>query len=319
MRVLIDTNLWSEVANQRAGDELAYAARAGKKQLLVAPTVIEELRGRPLPEARKASLQVATRCEWKRLMPDAYNESQELKAEILRLRPQWVRQSPSLKEVHRLRYDWVKRKGGYWDRARQDISEPDTNESLRGESELRLAREQSRSIRQRVHKSGAQGGNTPLQDVAYIPTEGTRGWTGKPVEYWRMPSLAIARAELQIYASPYREWLDSEVDVLTMLYEEASMNRLWLHELDPSRVPRQWLRGAFEFLQAWSKVTDGNPADSAFAGYLVDADFVLSADQNFVRFAKRCHSEAPFLTARAQVTSSGATGVQDLIAFLRHE
>jgi hypothetical protein len=133
-----------------------------------------------------------------------------------------------------------------------------------------------------------------------------------------MPSLVIAKAELQVYASPYREWLDSEVDVFTMLYEEASMNRLWLHELDPSNVPRQWLRGAFEFLQAWSQVTDGTPGDSALAGYLVDADYALSADRNFVRFAERCHSEAPFPTARSQVISGGATGVQDLISFLRH-
>lgn len=317
MRVLIDTNLWSEVANQRAGDELAYAARKGKKQLLVTPTVIEELRARSRHDTRRASLQVATRSEWKRLMPDAYNECQELKSEIRRLRPQWMFPTPSFKEVHRLRHDWIKRKGSYWDRAREDSIEPVTDESQRRDSELQLARAQSYEIRQRIHQSGLQGGNTHLQYVGHMPPQGTRGWSGEPVEYWRMPSLVKTREELGVYASPYREWIDCEVDVFAMLYDEASMNQMWLHELDPRNVPRQWLRGAFEFLQGWFKVTDGTPCDSALAGFLVDADFTLSADKNFIRFADRCHREAPFTTAQAQVISGSASGVQELIDFLR--
>lgn len=317
MRVLIDTNLWSEVANQRAGDELAHAVRKGKKQLLVTPTVIEELRDRSRLDARRASLQVATRSDWIRLMPDAYNECQELKSEIRRLRPQWMLPNPSLKEVHRLRDDWIKREGSYWDRAREDSIEPVTDESQRRDSELQLARAQSREIRQRIHQSGVQGGSTHLQHVGHMPSPGTRGWTGKPVEYWRMPSLLTTREELQVYSSPYREWMDSEVDVFAMLYDEASMNQMWLHELDPRNVPRQWLRGAFEFLQGWFKVTDGTPCDSALAGFLVDADFALSADKNFIRFADRCYREAPFPTAQAQLISGGANGVQELIDFLR--
>ena len=55
--------------------------------------------------------------------------------------------------------------------------------------------------------------------------------------------------------------LDSEIDVPAMLSSTESMNRLWLHELDPAAVPRQWLRGSFEFLQAWHKVTTGTPGD----------------------------------------------------------
>lgn len=45
-----------------------------------------------------------------------------------------------------------------------------------------------------------------------------------------------------------REWIDAEIDVAAMMSDAASMNHLWLHEMDPRDVPRQWLRGAFEFL-----------------------------------------------------------------------
>lgn len=119
-----------------------------------------------------------------------------------------------------------------------------------------------------------------------------------------------------IYASPYREWLDSEVDVMSMLADRESMNWLWLHELDARNVPRQWMRGSFEFLMAWHKVTRGTPADCTLATYLMEADVVVSADKNFVYFANRCNAEAPFETAKAVKARGGDEAVHDLFALI---
>ena len=70
------------------------------------------------------------------------------------------------------------------------------------------------------------------------------------MEYQRLPCPYFYQAELMISASPVREWLDNEFDVFAMLADTKSMNRLWLHELDPRQVPRQRLRGAVEFPQS---------------------------------------------------------------------
>jgi hypothetical protein len=101
-----------------------------------------------------------------------------------------------------------------------------------------------------------------------------------------------------------------------MLSSTESMNRLWLHELDPAAVPRQWLRGSFEFLQAWHKVTTGTPGDTRLATHLVDADIIVSADKNFVRFAERCREEAPFKIGKALRAQANRAGVDEVLDWI---
>ncbi|MDG9929040.1 MULTISPECIES: hypothetical protein [unclassified Pseudomonas] len=248
-------------------------------------------------------------------MPEIYSECEELKGEIKRARPEWIIPNPRMKEVHRLRYDWVRRTGGYWDRVRRGVTQDSTTESLRCEQESRLAVEESFAIRERLKR--AKGAPTEnLQHVGFLPEPSTRGWLGKPVHYWRAPSLHFFTKELQVYASAVREWLDSEVDVFAMLASSESMNRLWLHELDPAGVPRQWLRGSFEFLQAWHKVTNGTPSDSRLATHLLDADVIVSADKNFVRFADRCRVEAPFTIGKPVLIPAARAGVDELLRLI---
>lgn len=316
MRLFLDTNVWSYFSDHDAGADLAKVARIAGAQIVVSPGVVDELKALPSAEARRRALKLVGRADWVRLMPEIYSECCEIKAEIRRLRPEWLLPNPKLAYVNQLRYDWVRRAGGYWHRAAQDVAELETDESVRADEELRLAREESYSIRKRLSAQKVQAGDTHLQDVGYIPDDGTVGWDGVPVAYWRVPSLHFFRRELQIYASPVREWLDSEVDVAAMLANPALMNHLWLHELSDSATPRQWLRGAFEFLQGWHRVTDGTPGDSCLATHLVEADRLITADKNFARFATRCNTEAPFRTAVACRVAGGRTGVDETLGIV---
>jgi hypothetical protein len=315
MRLFLDTNVWSYVADCGAGSDLASAAMRSKAEIVVSPAVVDEATALPNEGARKRVLALVTDPQWKRLMPESFSESVEVKQEILRLRPAWKVASPKLAEVNRLRYDWVRRSGGFWHRAREGVAPKKTDESLRADREFEIAKGESYQIRQRL--VGARpAADTHLQHVAGLPDAGTPGWSGDPVHYWRVPSLYFFRSELLIYASPVREWIDAEVDVGAMMSDAASMNRLWLHEMDPHNVPRQWLRGAFEFLQAWHKVTDGTPGDSRLATHLAEVDQFVSADKNFVRFAERCRDEAPFRLAQARCVSGGRDGVDQLLALV---
>lgn len=315
MRLFLDTNVWSYVADWGAGSDLASAARRSKAEIVVSPAVADEAMALPDEQARKRVLALVTDPQWKRLMPESFSESVEVKKEVLRLRPEWQVVTPKLTEVNRLRYDWVRRRGGFWNRARAGVAPKVTDESLRADREFALAKEESYRIRQRLIGTRSAG-DTHLQHVAGLPDAGTPGWSGEPVHYWRVPSLYFFRSELLIYASPVREWIDTEVDVAAMMFDPASMNRLWLHEMDPRNVPRQWLRGAFEFLQAWHKVTDGTPGDSRLATHLVEVDQFVSADKNFIRFADRCRDEAPFSLAHARRVSGGRDGVDQLLALV---
>ena len=315
MRFFLDTNIWSYIANEDAGSELAMRARAAGVEIVVSSAVVDEVQQLPVPDARRKVIRLLTENDWKRLMPEVFSECSEVKAELIRLRPEWVIAKPNMREFNRVRYDWVRRTGGFWDRARREIDSPPTNESVRREQEENLAVEQSFAIRERLKKI-RPGSETHLQHVGHIPETGTPGWTGKPVHYWRVPSLHMFKSELQIYESAIREWLDSEIDVPAMLSSTESMNRLWLHELDPAAVPRQWLRGSFEFLQAWHKVTTGTPGDSRLATHLVDAEVIISADKNFVRFAERCREEAPFKIGKTLLAKANRAGVDEVLQWI---
>ncbi|MEH6387090.1 MAG: PIN domain-containing protein [Pseudomonas profundi] len=315
MRFFLDTNIWSYIANEDAGRELAIRARKAGVQIVVSPAVVDEVQQLPVLEARRKVIRLLTEKDWKRLMPEVFNECAELKSEIRRLRPEWIIAEPNMREFNRVRYDWVRQSRGFWDRARREIDSPPMNEGVRREQEERLAVQQSFAIRERLKKTKS-GSETHLQHIGFIPEADTPGWTGKPVDYWRVPSLHLFKSELRIYESAISEWLDSEIDIPAMLSSPESMNRLWLHELDPESVPRQWLRGSFEFLQAWHKVTTGTPGDSRLATHLIDADVIISADKNFVRFAERCRKEAPFKIGKTLRAQANRAGVNEVLQWI---
>ena len=314
MHLLLDTNVWSYFADHEAGEDLARTARAAGVRVAVSPVTVEEVRRIGKTEVRQRLLRLVAREGWLRLMPEAYSECVEVKSEIKRLRPGWVLPSPKLAEINRLRYDWVRRVGGYWDRAARDVTPAKTDESERAARKLQLAREESSAIRRHIATEKLHGEQTDLRLVAGIP-EGTAtiGWDGNPVEYWRVPSLHLFRTELLVYTSPAREWLDSEIEVAAMLAEPASMNRLWLSEMSATAVPRQWLRRAMEFLQAWRTVTPGTPGDCSLATHLVEVDDFITTDKNFANFGQRCRTEAPFRTATVSWIPGGRNGVDEAL------
>lgn len=319
MRFFLDTNVWSYIANEGVGSDLAKCTRIAGNEVAIAPAVVDEVQQMSDVEGRRTLIRLVTEKHWTRLMPEVFSECAEVKSEILRLRPEWRIAEPNMKEFNQLRYDWVRTKKGFWDRARQGVKTAATNESVRRDEEARLAVEQSFAIRMRLKDIKKPGGETHLQYAGHMPEVGTPGWSGESVDYWRVPSLHMFKTELQVYASAVSEWLDSEIDVHAMLSSPESMNRLWLHEFDPALVPRQWLRGSFEFLQAWHKVTTGTPGDSRLATHLVDADVIISSDKNFARFAERCRAEAPFKVGKTLRAQANRAGVDQVLKWVSGE
>jgi hypothetical protein len=315
MKVLLDSNVWRYFADHDGGNELVTIAKVQGIEIAVAPALVFEARALMDELTRKKILKLLANPSWKRVMPEAFLEAEEFKAIVRHFRPEWLIASPDLREVERLRLDWEIAEGGFWSRAANDIAPPITDESLRAEQEHALARRESKEIRERVFSRGQKYSPIPLSSVHGIPGE-MPGWLGEPVEYWRVPSLFQIRSELEIYASPYREWIDSEVDITAISTSPESLTKLWFYEIAAIDAPRQWIRGAYEYLQAFHKYTPGAPVDSQIASHLVDVDALISADRNFVRFAQTCRDDAPFALAQPYLVSGGAKGVEETLALL---
>lgn len=316
MKVLLDSNVWRYLADQNASAALQKCVTESDIEIVVTPSLVFETLELLNEPVRKSILKLQALPIWTRLMPETFLEIEEIKASIRRYRPEWIINNPDMTQVNQLARDWTESDGGFWARAGADIAPPTTNESIRLEIEHHLARLESQKIRANLLSRGQTLPKVSLCDVFGNPPASIPGWLGAPVEYWRVPSLHVMWNELQIYASPYREWIDSEVDINAIFESPDKFTQLWYYQMSAEDTPRQWLRGAFEYLQAYHKVTSGNPVDSQLASHLIDVDVIVSADRNFIRFVEKCKKDAPFAVAEPYRIAGGEKGVEDLLAKL---
>src|SRR5262249_47322877 len=101
------------------------------------------------------------------------------------------------------------------------------------------------------------------------------------------------------------------------LYDPGELDhwvRFWFYDVDLHAVPRRWLRWAFDYLQAFRKVTDGTPCDTQLATYLPEADIVLSSDGGFIDRIEECRKYAPcFLPAAERLPPQRPQNAYDLL------
>lgn len=311
MKLLLDTNVWSYIADAQALPKL-LGARKRNMEFLVAPASVAEARGLSDAKLRRRLLTVMTHPAWKRLMAETYLESKEIKQALQAARPDWAIDGDQ-RDFKKFRHYFLRSKGGFWDAAKDDATLPVTDESRREQAENALARQEVRDIRDQF-KNGARTGATDhlqknMVDVKTLLLE-TRS-----IEYWRVESAYVLQNELRVYTSPYRECLDCFLNVEVMLTDTAGFNQVWFNEVRPEQLKRQWLRSSMNYLQRWHKPTDGSPADSQLASHLIDADHFVTADKNFARCIEKIHAEAPFATAKPLKISAGAAGIEELVAF----
>jgi hypothetical protein len=318
MKVFLDTNIWRYIADADAFNTLATAASDNGVELVVAPALVHEIRQLRDDTLRKKILKMVTSSSMVRLMPEAYLEAEEIKKVFEKYRRDWLIQAPDCSEIDILVDDYKNPVSGFWTNAENDTSPPATDESQRGEMEHELAQQESKEIRRRmIDAKSLLPASLDLKKV-YFPLAVEQPESNRElVEYWRVPSLYFFKTEFEVHTSPYREWLDYFIDVSNIKAQSDSLTELWYRDILSSELPRQWLRGAFEYLQSFHKTTSGTPGDSQLSSHLTDVDVVMSADKNFIRLVKQCRKDAPFTIAQEYLISAGADGVEEVFRHMR--
>jgi hypothetical protein len=314
MLILLDSNVWRYVLDANASVKLQLAAAKSRHRIAIAPAVLYEALRMKAPALRARLSEVMTRPAWQRLMPEAYSESLELKDEIGRLHPEWLREKADVTLYKQIRSDWRKASGGFWSRAREAPHlEHSHIMTLEGISVV-SARDQARKRREKyMGKEPARFQDLRLQSLQVQLTGPHPGWSGEPVEAWRVGSWLHMTHQLTDDSSAHAEWLTGEVDLQVAMFDLAGWTRFWLHEVEAQRLPRMWLRWAMEHMQSFQKVTDGTPVDAQIASHAMDVDLIVSADSRFVAMCQRCQQDAPFKTAGAAAVPSGQAGVEELL------
>jgi hypothetical protein len=316
MQILLDTNVWRYLVDSELHDDLYRTACHSGVQIAVAPTILIETLRLGDSALRKKIVEVQTRDCWERLMPDAYLECEDVKREMLRYHPQWALPKKDTARFRKLRYDWVRAKGGFWSAARTETGALAAHYASRDSSVLEKAREQARDAREAVLRRRQV--IVGRKSLAEIPGS----WTtpdGKKVETdgWRVYASAVWETVLRTENSPFQQWLSCDIDVnLLMTYYARQYLDFWAYEVQPSSVPRAWIRAAMFALQSEHKTTDGTPTDAAIAVHLPDVDLIISADKNFVSIANRCQDEAPVKMGRAFLIQGGEDGIKQLFEFI---
>jgi len=316
MLVLLDTNIWRYLVDGGFGDSLFQETRRSNKRVAIAPAVIIESLRMSDPKLRNKIIELQTRGCWERLMPDSFLECEDVKREMLTIHPEWALEEENSNLFRKLRYDWLRSKGGFWEKVRVETEKVANHYRLRDSSTLEEVRSQLRDARKSVVDTGNRILNTNSLDD--LKGSWRDGRTGEKivVDAWRVYAVTIWSNMLS-RESAFRQWLGCAIDLDFLLMHRASdFVNFWQSEVQQEKVPREWLRAAIYAMQSERKVTDGNPTDSAISTHAIDVDLIVSADKNLVAMLNRLQDEAPFRTAHGILVQAGNAGIEELLQIL---
>jgi hypothetical protein len=320
MRLIIDTNIWSRLADHHQQYPFARLVREKGLEVVVPPATLLEVMWTPDRAARKAAVRLVCRDTWRRLKTEAESEANDLVGEINRLRPKWLRTQPDPGIVADLERFWLR---AIWELARSGdrrlLADAQTKGAAERASILNLQRTQQAQWREEgIFRSLEEAQKAirtlrlgPGSDPNQTRQAELEGWeAGTSVEPWRWYIRAIlwdALAQAPIRTAftgehtTYADWVGAYVDLSTLRASQRDFGHLLLYEVDEKRMPRAWLRWAVHFAQHSARLGQGNPVDAQLATYLVEADLFVTNDR---RLARSLKPSARALSPRAQPPST---------------
>lgn len=309
--MLLDSNVWRYVVDEKANGALLNFARNGRFEILIAPAVLYEALRLKDALLRNTLIQLMTHRAFFRPMPEAYSEAMEILDEIKSLRPAWLRDEPDLQFFSRLEADWRKKTGGFWVRCKRW---PEREAELVCSSErdtMSQAHAQAKTARLEIMKSNWKR-NPPMDKTYAMFQSPVAGWKGDEFEAWRMDALTSLTFALKQTEGAYYDWLAPFIKLDAGLLESGDWTAFWVYDADKSRVPRQWLRWAFSFAQRFRTTTPGTPADSQLSTYFLESDLVVTADQALLEILEEVRPYAPCKLPFGHLIPGGTAGVQSL-------
>ena len=285
MRLYLDSNIYSYV--EESGDATAVREylRRGGVTVLASEAVLLEAGAIPDRNARLLRLEVIRRVSTSLIHPPfSHRQSIEVRDEIRRCRPGWLRARPDESEIER----FLTRALRQWKRLRNDClfdpglgmpayreaAEPAVAEFLGGQRSMRQLLLNSRSVEFVAGSEEYQPFLAPLDQSE---------------RHWRLNSASIWARALE--GSPaMRDYADYLGPYVRLPSEPRDWMLFWLRDVRPEAMPAGRLHAAVEFLQPTERVTHGNAIDPHHAVHLLDSDLFLTADRSFFSVLRQVHS-----------------------------
>lgn len=325
MRVILDTNVWTYIGER--GEREAFEALEQDLDLtvVVPPSLLLEALRTPVPDIRALVVQAMTSRRGTRVhpLPEARLEADEVVAECLHLRPSWLRRFPLSANVTPLERFWTR---AIWQEAAADPTR--VAMALSSETEKIVAN--IHAIQHENKTAFMEAGfrlddSEPWVELDAAEDAEQLGWEGGRIEAWRYEACAIwwralvvapLLAQVRAMDTSYADWAGALLNLAVVARDRASWNHLWYHEVDPSKMPRIWLRSVVPWAQLQTRLGSGNARDAQHAAYLYDADLLITADRRYGKVLDVVRNWAPKPFAEACVISATDSPTESIATVL---
>jgi hypothetical protein len=238
---------------------------------------------------------------------------------IERTHPDWITTDREPLDTFLQRWDWIRKKGGFWNRVENS---PESVAAILSTIEGNIidkARTNSHQNRSVANGMDWRFETTRLNECFGKPLTELQGWNGDWITAWRMAALDYVTGILFSMSNmkhPYHDWLKEMLDLDSMRKDESAWHKFWLYEVQEKRMRRFWMRWSTELFSALRRVSPGTSVDQQLSTYLIGADHFITADKTFNEILTKCRQYAPVAIAQSWLVSGGANCANEAIEIL---
>jgi hypothetical protein len=244
--------------------------------------------------------------------PQSWLHALEVRKEIKRLRPKWLRPVVSKRRIR----EFLKGHRERWQEAKLGIIPPwSAYELYKRDFERGVA--QSRHVQKELRKD-VLGRRSDFRLLgpsgAVLPVNGA-----DPEVYWRVECLQVWHNAIEAgtpASRDYADWLGPHLRPGCL--RDNSYAEFWLTEVASEAMPLNRLVGLVDFYQLGKKISHGNAVDRLHAGNWLRSDLFVTADRSFYEVLVQVGTHHyPGRPLPVLVERSGASLVSQLEALLR--
>jgi len=215
--------------------------------------------------------------------PYDYRHYREIADEVWRLRPEWFREAPDRRRID----EYLRQRKHEWLKLKDPSRLPDFTKEL-----LRINALVGREMgRQKQHRRQPGFGVDWRPRHTSAEVQRCMDERTQADEHWRYVGAEETRPALdeELRASRHLSWLVN----LRWPQPVDEWQRLWMCDVDATRVPLCRVVGLTEFFQRRRQVTPGNSVDRLHAPHLWGFDWLLTTDRPFFQVLEEVRAEMP--------------------------
>ncbi|MHB0911819.1 MAG: hypothetical protein ACYC2Y_00050 [Armatimonadota bacterium] len=277
--IYFDTNVYRFIAScDEVKPVREFLENEGSRILASASNLFETYRIPNREERHKQLLALRELSDSFEQRPQSWYHAKEVRAEVRRCRPSWLRKSPDKRGLKKIT-EFIHAHKQRWD---EELNEQRLNAYKRDfEVGVNRLRESQQFARTNLRKDGAMV-QLVVKDSSKSPLASRNiPWNAKMA--WRIHCLSTwyaAIAEKSPESRDYADWL------LPYLTEGAFQNTksyidFWLRDASAENVPKNCLIGLVSYYQTEHKLNHGNAVDQIHSSHFLDVDIFVTADRQF--------------------------------------